>query len=420
MTISRDNLIAVWVECGILCSGDEALADLLRGASLAEDATPLFDLNGELLMYRIPFWKTGGRAGYLDIGVHEALANPLQKICAGDWNEAQKLVEAGNVAREISEKVDVESGRFVLYNYPRVGIQFEVENAERLLIDASTFAPVPDIEFDAVGEPRSLVQWSMLDNLSPRNRVRNKERREAWMNALANPLRDLKMEGLLDLRERALDQIGDLVPGAKVCSGWLRYGVRRPNHFCFELRVQKTDPWCVPACVQMLLDFYRYEYTQCTLAEDLGLGTLSNPHGLACSRDEFNVIDVIERRSRGALSAEVNGCSDSFWIECMSEVEENRPLIMIGIQHARVVVGYIKIDFGQGFPKLGLAFFDPLGEIEYWESFEPGRYQVLYSAMLSKLPEVDSEKCEDDKSHASNVDSLKGRSRARRMRPRTI
>ena len=46
---------------------------------------------------------------------------------------------------------------------------------------------------------------------------------------------------------------------------------------------QGSNVRCVGASVQMLLDFYRYEYTQVRLAQELGLGTVSDPNGLPYS-----------------------------------------------------------------------------------------------------------------------------------------
>jgi predicted RNase H-like HicB family nuclease len=46
----------------------------------------------------------------------------------------------------------------------------------------------------------------------------------------------------------------------------LHYSTRDVTHFpCYELRGQETNVWCVGASVQMILDFYRYEYTQTRL-----------------------------------------------------------------------------------------------------------------------------------------------------------
>ena len=52
----------------------------------------------------------------------------------------------------------------------------------------------------------------------------------------------------------------------------------------------------------MLLDFYRYEYSQVRLAEELGLGTIEHPNGLPFSR-VADVVTVIEAMTSNDLDA---------------------------------------------------------------------------------------------------------------------
>ena len=45
----------------------------------------------------------------------------------------------------------------------------------------------------------------------------------------------------------------------------LHYSTNNADHHpCYELRGQQTSVWCVAASVQMVLDFYRYNYLQTT------------------------------------------------------------------------------------------------------------------------------------------------------------
>src|SRR5437868_2364691 len=74
----------------------------------------------------------------------------------------------------------------------------------------------------------------------------------------------------------------------------LHYSDRAADHHtCYELRSQETNVWCVGASTQMLLDFYRYNYTQDRIATQLGLGTKASPNGLPYAR-VGDVVTAIE------------------------------------------------------------------------------------------------------------------------------
>jgi Peptidase_C39 like family len=139
----------------------------------------------------------------------------------------------------------------------------------------------------------------------------------------------------------------------------LHYSKRNTDHFtCYEVRGQETSVWCVAASVQMLLDFYRYEYTQVRLAAELGLGTLANPNGLPYSRDG-DVVTVIEAITSNALDAAMN--TTPTWSEFRTEILANRPLISFVPGHSRTVAGYTRVGLtGFGFsPFRGLLVYDP-------------------------------------------------------------
>ena len=54
--------------------------------------------------------------------------------------------------------------------------------------------------------------------------------------------------------------------------------------------------------LEMVLDFYRYEYEQTRIAADLDLGTLASPNGLPYTRDG-DVVTVLEQLTGKALTA---------------------------------------------------------------------------------------------------------------------
>lgn len=169
----------------------------------------------------------------------------------------------------------------------------------------------------------------------------------------------------------------------------LHYSLRGTDHDpCYELRGQETNVWCVGASTQMLLDFYRYEYSQVRLAEELGLGTLEHPNGLPYSR-VGDVVTVIEAMTSNGLDATM--ITNPSWSTFRDEIRANRPLISFVPGHSRTVAGYTRSRFT--LPGLisfrGLLVYDPwppnAGVITRWENFATQTYQYAYTARVSKV-----------------------------------
>jgi len=120
------------------------------------------------------------------------------------------------------------------------------------------------------------------------------------------------------------------------------------HHVCYELRVQETSVWCVAASVQMLLDFYRYNYLQTKIAQQLGLGTLANPNGLPYAR-VGDVVTQLQVMSSNVITAKIL-TSPTFY-DFASEMDQNQPMISFIPGHSRTVAGYTE----SLFVLLGLA-----------------------------------------------------------------
>ena len=134
--------------------------------------------------------------------------------------------------------------------------------------------------------------------------------------------------------------------------------------------------WCVGASTQMLLDFYRYEYTQIWLAQEDGLGTKANPNGLPYARVN-DVVTTIEKLSSKALDATINTSPN--WTEFRAEMRANRPMISFIPGHSRTVVGYTRTGIVAINPFRGLLVFDPWppnsGVVTRWRTSTPTRTQ---------------------------------------------
>jgi hypothetical protein len=153
--------------------------------------------------------------------------------------------------------------------------------------------------------------------------------------------------------------------------------------------------WCVAASAEMLLNFYRYEYDQIRLADELSLGTCANPNGLPYSQVGA-VVTVLENLTSSNL--DVTMVVNPSWSVFRNEIRANRPLISFVPGHSRTVAGYTQsmLHLPGKLPFKGLLVYDPWpptdcshpnagGVITKWENFNTQTYQYAYSAKLQHI-----------------------------------
>jgi hypothetical protein len=142
--------------------------------------------------------------------------------------------------------------------------------------------------------------------------------------------------------------------------------------------------------VQMLLDFYRYEYSQTRLAQQLGLGTPSNPNGLPYSQVGA-VVTALHALTSNGLTATM--LTNPTFGQFRGEIRANRPLISIVPGHARTVAGYTEsylVPIFEQAPYRGLLVYDPwppnAGVITRWENVATTIHQYAYTAQVGTIP----------------------------------
>jgi hypothetical protein len=371
------------------------LGDEYEKVRVPARGTPIFDLTGVLLYHRLPLTRGKDVVASADIAVEPVMGEPLLAVSMGlPWNEKELFAEAARAAKKAKRGLKFNETRFVAYSYPKVGVQFLLDGKEVLLLELGTWAEVPPSRLEQrslpprEGEqpagpfPENFDRWSIVQETPPdirRERERAFTRRlRAW---------DVPALRRLDVSTIAIDRlrIRDLTIRL-VDTRELHYSPRNTDHHtCYELRGQQTNVWCVGASSEMLLNFYRYQYDQIRLAQELGLGTLNNPNGLPYSR-VGDVVTVLENLTSNALDVtmHVNPSFDIF----RNEILANRPLISFVPGHSRTVAGYTRnlltIINQLGFR--GLLVYDPwppnAGVITRWENVATQTYQYAYSAVL--------------------------------------
>ena len=365
------------------------LPETFEGLRVAAAGTPVYDLNGEELFRRIPLSRQRQETpAFVDIAVHPAVGGPLVAVSQGIVWDEKAFLEAAQLAARKRKVKPYDTMRFVAYSFPKVAVQFLANGQEVLMLELLTWIPVPPRRERVKDEPPSnFERWSFLEE-TPRATLRRRaksfeERVAQWETVLSQ--RDVRLDVLSAVR--FADFVGPLEPISFTESRELHYSKRNSDHVpCYELRGQETNVWCVGASVQMVLDFYRYEYTQVRLAQELGLGTLANPNGLPYSAIGL-VVTVLENMTSNALNANMN--TSPTFNEFRSEILANRPLISFIPGHSRTVAGYTRqniVLWGMT-PFRGLLVYDPwppnVGVITRWENFDTQSYFATYRAQVT-------------------------------------
>lgn len=355
--------------------------------------TPIYDINGTLLFYRLALRRGKTFLGYADIAANEALGEPLLAVSMGvEWNERAILDEARLAARKGRRSLKFDSMRFVAYSFPKIAIQYLLDGQEVLMLEWKTWAEVPPQS--PKGEPRpdpNFERWSLIEEM-PANVRRSKLRRFK------------KRRAIWDARElRRIDPTTISISNFDLSKFFvitdtreIHYAPRADDHhICYELRGQQTNVWCVAASVEMLLNFYRYHYDQPRLAQELDLGTCASPGGLPYG-DEYKVVDTIENLSSNTLNA--TAIASPTFATFQTEIQNNRPLISFIPRHSRTVAGYTRslIYLAGQTPFRGLLVYDPWpptdcahpedgGVITTWENFDTQTYRHAFTAVLNHV-----------------------------------
>lgn len=321
------------------------------------------------------------------MAVHPAFGEPLIAVSTGAaWDEEALRKEGTRAALALGYKEAAKAQiRFVAYSFPKIALQFSSGRKEELMLELYTWQPVPPSTRTVRYEPPSnFERWSYLeempeDELAERA-ARFKAREARWKQAFG------RVSDLTIVDSSRFLELAKVKSWLLVRTRDLHFSKRNADHqVCYELRGQQTNVWCVAASVQMVLDFFRYEYSQVRLAAELGLGTLTNPNGLPYANDG-DVVTVLENMTNDALHASMNTSPNFSQFE--SEIDANRPLISFIPGHSRTVAGYTRSYIsilGQP-PFRGLLVYDPwppnAGVITRWENFNTSSYRRTFTAHL--------------------------------------
>jgi len=389
---ARGTAAAVAHLNGLAVAGVLGHADL-EGAVVQPPGTPVHDLNGEVLFHRMRLERGGLPVGYVDVADHPGLGAPLVAMAHGvDWQGLRLVDAAREAAAERYGIRDVDAARLVAYSFPKLAVQLLDGEREVAMLEVGTWEPVPERRDRDAGEPPSdFERWSFLDELAEEDRERRQRSFEETNEALSSLHNQVTGGGgaaaLAMPHLISPPQWAGFIPSfIFTLSRELHFSTRDTDHHpCYEVRGQETSVWCVGASTQMVLDFYRYGYTQTRIAQQLGLGTVQNPNGLPYSRDG-DVVTALETLTGNALTATM--LTTPPFSSYTAEIQANRPLISFIPGHSRTVAGYDHVISNQ--PALnfeGLLVYDPwppnAGVVTRWENFAVQTYRRAFTAQVT-------------------------------------
>ena len=380
------------IELNAMLAAEIIPAALFDKGRITSSGTPIYDPNGELLFRRIPIRRGTASVAFADVAANSSMGAGLLAVSYGAaWNDSAIKKQALTSARKHIRQMRYDEVRFVAYSYPKIAVQFLYKGKEVIMLEWGTWQPVPKAprrDRDMM-RPSNFERWSLLDELPKRKRAANDR---AFMRQVDENRQAVSSPTLARLDLSKIDLVNSRVFEYRLTTTREVHYTHRSrsvdHHPCYELRGQETNVWCVAASVQMLLDFYRYEYTQTRIAQALGLGTLTNPNGLPYSR-VADVVTELENLSSNALSATM--VTNPGWTFFTNQINADRPVISFVPGHSRTVAGYTRTIRIRPFAITyqGLLVYDPwpptTGVITRWENFAAQTYQYGYSADVATI-----------------------------------
>jgi len=354
------------------------------------DPEPLtiHDLNGQALFYEFGVMDGKELVGSVRTSASKIVGSAVPAVQLGprSWHPDRATRAAKEKVKERYPEAKVTATELVSYSYPKIGVRVYIEDPETerqsLIFDVATLAPVEEYGVDAL---EGFSSWSFYQEVAEPNaaeREQRWERADRELETARSTTPKILAPGftareLANLRATFIPKPQEwqmyVEPIRPISWRVIRFSPRCNTHPCFELYSQKNDYYCAVATGQMILDFYRYYYTQAQIA--VPMRTEEN-HG-SFNADQVN---AYEQLSNNCLNATYDSTAD--WVEAKAEIDANRPLKSGIPGHARACAGWMRenICVWPGPCRRWLKIYDPWppdedgnickGGAIYWEDWE--------------------------------------------------
>lgn len=299
----------------------------------------IYDLNEQPLLYDFPVKSRSGK----QLGQIRTAANKINKnaVLSTSFGGAEwDLRDASNRAQEIVRskfKGEILRTRLVCYAYPKLGIMVywrKKSETERTIIDIGDYSVVPERVEPGKRGPGA---WSFYEN------IKHEDASKAAKEFSANDklLDEIKERSRLDLSvalkgyEWAQAQQVVQVVLSLYTTKILTFCTHAYSHECFYLHPQINGYYCVVATGQMLLDFWRYNYTQDQIAH--AMGTTAGGTGYAGEVNGYQNLTCSHFSATHDTTPTL--------AEARAEIDANRPFDYSYSYHAMACAGYRRLNF---------------------------------------------------------------------------
>jgi len=332
------------------------------GYELDPEPLVIHDLNGQVLVYEYEVMDGKKVVGAVKASASKIIGSPVLTAEFGPrgWDHEKASNKAKEEVKKRYPKSKIIETELVCYSYPKIGVRIYFDDPEigsqSLIFDVADLSLVERFGAD---ELEGFTAWSFYQEVAEPNAS---EREQRWEMA------DKELEAARSATPRILDRAfttrelpqvkPTLIPQPYpiiipfYSSRTLQFSLRCPTHNCFALYAQKKNYYCAVATGQMILDFYRYYYTQAQIA--VPMRTEEN-HG-SYNSDQ---VTAYEKLSNYCFNATFDGTAN--WAEAKAEINANRPLKSGISGHARACAGWKRQNIfiiGQK-PKRWLKIHDP-------------------------------------------------------------
>jgi len=321
----------------------------------------IHDLNGQELFYEFEAMNGNELVGTVKASASKTIGAAVPAIEFGPrgWDPTEATRKAEETVKKQYPKGKILGSEFVCYSYPKIGVRIDVDNqdigSKSIIFDVADNSIVRNAGCD---ELEGQTSWSFYEDIVG---VETSARENRWqladdeLEAARSATPTILARGFT-LRELPRLKSTFIIDSPYIhipfySSKILKYAPRCTPHDCFALYGQQTSVYCAVATGQMILDFYRYYFSQNDIAAAMGTGT-------GGTSNTGQVLGY-ESLSNNCLNATYDSTAN--WSEAKAEIDANRPLKSGIPGHARACAGWKRQNIfliGQQ-PKRWLRIYDP-------------------------------------------------------------
>ena len=315
-----------------------------KGGVVALEKKPLIihDLNGQVLFYEFEVKDENEPVGSVKTSASRAIGSAVPQIQIGPrrWDPDYAFDKAKEKVKEEYHIANIAEVELVCYSYPKIGVRIYTYDGESMIFDVASLSLVDRYGSD---ELEGYTSWSFYNEIVEPDAATREKRwvlEDGYLEAIKSEIPGI-VEGRLEAKEqketkmaiyKAHKSLGPVlrIPSPFISQKLIQFSPRCPTHNCYALYAQQNNVYCAVATGQMLLDFYRYYYTQ----DEIAVAMDTTPFGTS----NPGQVNGYKTLSNYCLKAVYDPTAN--WNEAKAEIDANRPLKSGIPGHARACFGW--------------------------------------------------------------------------------